>query len=261
MKIRCLGRAVVLLAAACAALSPAWAGETLTQVSTIDALIKGLYDGRTTFGELKKHGDFGIGTIDHLDGEVLALDGVFYQITSDGKVHPVPDEATTPLAIVTSFKAEQTKSLGEVGTLAALETWLDAHLGSENYFYAIRLTGTFSSIKVRSVPRQNPPYASLPAVVKTQSVFELHDVKGTLVGFRCPAYVKGLNVPGYHFHFLTEDRRAGGHVLDCAVKEGEAAWDELEKFEMILPKTEAFQQADFSQHDAQAVTTVEKASK
>ena len=252
---------LLLLGAVCALSLRAFAGDTLTQASTIDALIKGIYDGTTTFSELKKHGDFGIGTIDHLDGEVLALDGIFYQITSDGKVHQIPGTATTPLAIVTWFEADQTKPVGEAGTLAALEEWLDGQMGSVNYFYAVKIKGTFADIKVRSVPRQNPPYATLPEVVKTQAVFELKNVKGTLVGFRCPPYVKGINVPGYHFHFLTDDKQAGGHVLDCTITSGEAAWDVLDKLEMILPGTDAFQKADFSQHDAQAVKTVEKADK
>ena len=37
---------------------------------------------------------------------------------------------------------------------------------------------------------------------------------------RSPAWVGGLNVPGYHRHFLSDDRTVGGHVLDCRAREG-----------------------------------------
>ena len=37
---------------------------------------------------------------------------------------------------------------------------------------------------------------------------------------RSPAWVGGLNVPGYPGNFLSDDRTVGGHVLDCRVREG-----------------------------------------
>jgi acetolactate decarboxylase len=65
----------------------------------------------------------------------------------------------------------------------------------------------------RSVPRQERPYRSLKEVTRTQPTFVFRGVKGTLVGFRCPEYIGVVSVPGYHFHFLTADRKSGGHVL------------------------------------------------
>ncbi len=80
---------------------------------------------------------------------------------------------------------------------------------------AIRIDGHFKSVKVRSVPRQEKPYQGLEDAVKHQTEFQLKNVSGTLVGFRFPHYMDGVNVPGYHFHFITADKKAGGHALDC----------------------------------------------
>ena len=35
-----------------------------------------------------------------------------------------------------------------------------------------------------------------------------------MLGFRFPGYVEGIEVGGYHLHFISEDRWRGGHVLD-----------------------------------------------
>lgn len=239
--------------------TPATAGDTLVQVSTIDALMKGIYDGAFTFGALKKLGDFGIGTLDELDGEMLALDGEFFQFTADGVAHKINDSDETPFSAVTFFKSEKSAVLGRTESLAALQARLDADTVSANLFYAIRISGEFSMMSFRSVLKQKLPYVTLPEVVKQQSVFKLENVRGTLVGFRSPPFVKGINVPGYHFHFISEDRKTGGHVIDCAVTAATAEWDVLENLKLLLPRDEAFLKADFSTHDAKALESVEKA--
>lgn len=241
-------------------LQPASAGDTLVQISTIDALVKGIYDGACTFETLKKHGDFGIGTLDDLDGEMLALDGQFFQITSDGEVHSVSDKAETPFSAVTFFKSDKSANLGKMDSLAALQTQLDAASTSQNLFHAIRITGEFSMMSLRSVPKQTLPYVPLPEAVKHQALFKLANVRGTLVGFRCPPFVKGINVPGYHFHFISEDRKSGGHVLDCTVSAATADLDVLENLKVLLPQDEPFLKADFTTHDEKALDSVEKSA-
>lgn len=249
------------LLAACAFLSlaTAHAGETLVQVSTIDALIKGLYQGALDIGTLKQHGNFGIGTLDQLDGEMVALDGKVFQASSDGKVRQVPDTATTPFAAVTDFHPDAEFQLGPVANIAELAEQLDKRLPNTNQFFAIRLTGTFKMLSLRSVAKQAPPFAPLTEVVKSQAQFHFEDVRGTLVGFRCPAFAKGLNVTGYHFHFLSEDRTRGGHLLDCQFTTTNAAIDTLPNIKVLLPNTPEFLKADFAEHDPQAVEAVEKA--
>ncbi|MFA4837587.1 MAG: acetolactate decarboxylase [Dehalococcoidia bacterium] len=209
--------------------------ETLTQVSTIDALMNGIYDGVISHGELKKHGDFGVGTFEALDGEMLAFDGNFYQIKADGKVYKVDDSMMTPFAAVTFFDTDQTAALTKGMDYAQVGKFLDSLVPTENIFYAIKIEGTFEYIKTRSVPAQTKPYPPLAEVTKDQSVFEFQNVKGTIVGFRSPPYVKGINVPGYHLHFLTESGDAGGHLLELRVGEAKASLDYTSGFFMILP--------------------------
>jgi acetolactate decarboxylase len=109
---------------------------------------------------------------------------------------------------------------------------------SPNMFYAWKISGTFSYMKTRSVPKQAEPYPSLAEATANQKVFEFHDVQGTLVGVWCPEYVQGVNVAGYHLHFLTADAQAGGHVLECALQEGTAAADVTTEFVMLLPQNQ-----------------------
>ncbi len=232
--------------------------DTLYQASTIDALLDGLYDGDVTFGELKKHGNFGIGTFDYLDGEMIALDGEFYQVKMDGKVYPVDGKMETPFAVVTFFEPDNTIVLNGELDLKQLEAYLDKQLPSKNIFYAIRIDGTFKYIKARSVPRQEEPFPPLVDVVKEQAIFEFQDIEGTVVGFWCPAYVKGVNVPGYHLHFINKERTAGGHLLDCRTETGKIGIDHTSDFFMELPENEEFLTADLTEEKEEELKKVER---
>ena len=191
--------------------------HVLFQTSTIGALLQGAYDGDLSFAELAEHGDLGLGTLNGLDGEMIALDGRFYRAAVDGTVSEVDPGERTPFAVVTRFEpaieAELAGPLDHEALLAELDRLIPAGAAS----CAIRLDGRFELVRARSVPRQRPPYRPLTEVVAEQRVFELHDVVGTMVGFRFPAYAEGIEVSGYHLHFLDEAHERGGHVLDSRV--------------------------------------------
>lgn len=232
--------------------------DTLFQVSAINALLAGVYDGDVTFEELSEHGDFGLGTFQALDGEMIALDGRFYQIRNDGVAYPADDAMKTPFAVVTYFEADRSERLDKCENYAQLEQHLDALLPTENIFYAIKVDGVFDYVKARSVPKQDKPYQPLAEAIKDQSVFEFNDVGGTIVGFRCPEYVDGTNVPGYHFHFVTEDRQAGGHLLECRLQNVTVQIDYTSRFYMVLPESNDFYQTDLSQDNQGEPEEVEK---
>jgi acetolactate decarboxylase len=120
----------------------------------------------------------------------------------------------------------------DLGTLCSL---LDRLVGGEASCYAVRVDGSFHLVKTRSVPRQRKPYPPLAQVVEHQPTFELREVSGSLVGFRFPRYAQGLNVAGYHFHFITEDRSAGGHVLELGLAGGELRVDGEADLRLELP--------------------------
>lgn len=236
----------------------ALANETLVQISTIDALLAGLYDGKATIGDLKRQGDLGIGTFDALDGEMVLLDGQVYRVSADGKAAVVPDQETTPFAGVTFFAADQEISVPPGTDFAAFRALVDKALPSPNLFYAIRLEGRFKSVSTRSVPRQSKPYKELVEVVKNQPIFDFQEVEGTLVGFYCPPFVTGINVPGYHLHFLTTDRTAGGHLLGFTVDHATLQIDTLNRFVLQLPEDKGFAGVDLQQDRKQELQKVEK---
>jgi acetolactate decarboxylase len=199
--------------------------HTLFQTSTIDALLDGNYEGEINFAELRAYGDFGLGTLDALDGEMIGLDGVFYQVRADGRAYEVDQQMKTPFAVVTFFEPCEILPLTSSMNYATLRTYLDAVAGDRAICHAVRVEGHFHYVKTRSVPRQHKPYPPLVEVVKHQPTFEFHDIRGSLVGFRFPDYVQGINVSGYHFHFITEDRSGGGHLLECRMARGELRVD------------------------------------
>lgn len=232
--------------------------EVLYQTSTINALLEEVYDGNVTVKELKRHGDLGLGTFNQLDGEMIGLEGEFYQIKADGIAYPVDDKMKTPFAVVTFFWPDKTIVLKKTVNFKQLEQYLDSVLPTRNIFYAFKIEGTFKYVKARSVPRQNKPYQPLVEIVMDQPIFEFHDVKGTLVGSWFPGYMKGINVPGYHFHFITENKKAGGHLLECLTENVEIEIDFTGNSYLALPEDEEFYKAELSKENRAALEKVEK---
>lgn len=218
------------------ALTPA-----LTQVGVIDALLAGAYDGFFPLSRLTRAGNFGLGTFHRLDGEMVVLDGVVYQVPADGKVRRPAPGVTTPFAQVVRFRPSGSAELVPGSALKQVEAALDAAIGDANVFAAARVDAEFETLTARSVPAQSPPYRPLAEVAKGQSVFPFAGVSGTLVGLRGPAFAKGLGVPGWHWHFLTRDRARGGHVLDFRLAPAgprvRAGYMTLRRLELALPPT------------------------
>jgi len=244
----------LLLSGQCAAFED----DVLFQVSTIDALMQGVFDGFYSFDDLMDQGDFGIGTFNALDGEMVALDGEYYQVRADGVAYPVQGDMTAPFATVTRFEADQTAALENASNFTELARQIDRHLPSPNAFYALRIDGTFPYVQTRSVPRQEKPYPRLAEAVEDQSVFNLTNVTGSVVGIWSPDFVKGVNVPGYHLHFITEDRKAGGHILEIQVSNATAQVDVTAGFAMQLPSSGDFYNVNLSGDLQEELERIEK---
>ena len=225
--------------------------------STIDALLAGTYDGDLTIRELHAKGDFGIGTFNRIDGEMIAVDGVFYRARADGSVSVASPDDRTPLAYVTRFHPAQTIKAERALPLNELENWLDGRLTNLNLFYAVRIEGEFRDVSVRAIAPQVKPYKALAEVVKTQSVHDYPTTRGTLIGIRSPAFSKGISVPGYHWHFLTQDLKHGGHVLKLVLVSGTAQVEAISKLELQLPENEAFAHADQAKDRSEETRQVE----
>ena len=198
------------------------------------------------------------GTFNNLNGEMIALNNNFYQIKADGKVYPVTDSQITPFAVVTFFDRDSSITVKEKLDYDQLKQRIDKFLPTKNIFYAIKIEGTFQYVKARSVPQQKKPYPEILEIIKRQPIFEFQEIKGTMVGFRLPEYMNGINVPGYHLHFITEDKTAGGHVLDCILKDVTIEIDYTSKSYLDLPKLKGFYSADLTKKEKVDINRVEK---
>ena len=228
------------------------------QASTISALLERVYDGQTTIGELARHGDFGLGTFNALDGEMTVLDGVFYQCKSDGRAYVAKPTAQTPFAVVMRFDPTVEISVDDSMDFQAFAHAMDAAVPSRNIFYALKAGGVFDQVRVRAVPRQKPPYPTMSDVVHEQAVFDHRDIEGSVAGFRFPDYTVGLNAPGYHLHFISADRSVGGHVLEFSTRHVRVEIDITSDFHMELPEAGAFLDADLAKDHAASINEVEK---
>jgi acetolactate decarboxylase len=226
MMLRPMVWRVLALVVFAAAAAPLHATEVY-QVSTISSLLAGGYDGDTTVGELLRHGNFGLGTFNGVDGEMMVLDGEAYRGTVDGQAHVVAASELTPFAVVVALDPQGSVSVATGQSLEQLEAALDALPYS-----ASRVSGHFRAITLRSEPKQQPPYRPLAEVMTAQQVVHtIEEVEGTLIGFRFPAAASSVNVAGWHFHFLSADKTRGGHVLGLITGAGVVS---LEEFSDLL---------------------------
>jgi alpha-acetolactate decarboxylase len=219
------------------------------QFSTISALLEGVYDGDVTVADILRHGDFGLGTFNHLDGEMVILDGVCYRLRADGTATRAAPTDRTPFAAVTRFHSDfefaiQTRT-GRSEVIGAI----DRKIESPNLIYAVRITGRFAELHTRTVMEQRLPYPPLTEATEGQAETRFTDVTGVLVGFRTPDFEQGISVAGYHLHFLNSDRTSGGHVLDFSLEHGDVAVSGASQLHLSLPTSGAFLDARLSGDD------------
>lgn len=224
-------------------------GSEIYQTSTMGALLEGIYEGDVTIRELLRHGNFGLGTFNGLDGEMLVLDGVCYQLRSDGSATVADLDELTPFAAVTWFHPDRSIDVSAPCDRAALKARIDQALESTNLMVAVRVTGDFSRIRTRTVTEQHPPYRAFTEATQDQQEVTFVDVSGTLAGFRMPDYEQGISVAGYHSHFIDEDRKHGGHTLDYQLVRGTVQIAVRSELHLSLQRTQQFLGAELNQAD------------
>jgi len=230
--------------------------HTLYQVSTAAALVEGIYQGAVQVSILRKHGDLGLGTFECLDGEMVIVDGRFFQVRGDGSVREVLDSVLSPFAAVTTFSADRAITVEYCPDLSHLTSQFDALRSSDNFFYALRVDGTFEYVHARAMRRtkEGVPLVQAAAV---QPEFEFKNISGTFVGFWTPEYAKSLNVPGYHLHFISADRAHGGHLLQCRGKNLHVQIQREGDYHIVLPETEDFLKANLQRDPTAALARAE----
>ncbi len=215
---------------------------TLFQVSTLEALSVGTFQGAYPVGLLRWQGNFGLGTYDGIDGEMIVLDGRFYHARADGSVTESPDTELSSFAAVVNFVPQKNYRVQGM-SMAQLDSFIASIIPSDNYFYAIRIHGQFSSVTTRAIGKLTPPYPALSEALKEQKTFTRDASVGTAVVIRSPEYVSNLNVAGNHYHFISDDRQFGGHALDLTLADGTLEIQEVRRNTIFLPENGAFQQA------------------
>ena len=230
---------------------------TLFQVSSTGALVEGVSTGAVTVAELAEHGDFGLGTFSHFDGEMVVLDGRFYQVQGENAVTEAPRDALVPFAVVTHFEPDLKKTIEPFDTFDELSERLNALRSSENLIYAVRIRGILSHVKARAACKIEGR-ATLAELAETQAVFEFDDMPCTIVGFWMPEYTSAVNVTGWHLHFLSDDRLHGGHILNCSGGPLVAELEHMSDFRMAIPETAEFLKADLTGDPTAVIEDVER---
>ncbi len=221
-------------------------GQALYVTAPVNALVEGIYQENVFIKDVLQHGDFGLGTFNHLDGEMVVLDGVVYQLKSDGLAYVVdPETMQTPYACVNFFTPDSYEDVERQLDFAGLTALLENTLPSPNMIYAIRIEGEFGYIRTRSVPRQDS-YRPLVEVAREQPEYEYENIRGVMTGYWTPTFMDSLSVPGYHLHFLCSERRHGGHLLACETRSIRVAIQHLPRLEVELPVSLDYLAAQFT---------------
>ena len=222
--------------------------ETIYQVALLQSLALGHFDGSITVKDLKTFGDTGIGTFEGLDGEMIFIDGVVYRANQDCKINVVADKVTIPFSNVTFFDKDFSVDLMNIADKTRLEAELNKLVAKNgvNDFYMIKLHGNFNAITVRSERGQVKPYPTLvESLQATQKECTFENISGTIVGLYCPEFMSSLNSVGWHFHFISDDKKFGGHVLELNLNRGTAQFDKTAAFRMGLPNNADFDALNF----------------
>ena len=219
-------------------------GQVMYQVSTLQALAMGYSKAVVPVGEFLQHGDIGLGTYENVDGEMIVVDGQCYRALEDGKAVCAGTDMGVPFAVTTFFKDNAKVPVNNIENIEKLKQILDLKIEEDfglNSMHVVRIDAVFPKVCARSESGYISHHISLKEILqKTQKDFFFYDIKGTLVCVYFPDHMDGINAPGWHFHFLSEDKSKGGHVFDLEISEGEAVINKISRIQIDLPSTPAF---------------------
>ena len=231
------------------------------QVSTLQALALGYSRAVISAEELLKEGDTGLGTFEDVNGEMIVMDGHCYRADQDGNVTVVPSKTGVPFAAVAKLNGEQIFQLGNMSDIASVRTELTRKIEERfglNSMHVVKIDGVFDKVDARSEAPYRSHHITLKEVLgKTQKAFQFENIHGSLVGVYFPDYMDGINMPGWHLHFLSEDRSQGGHVFDVCIREGAVKVDKITNIYINLPKEAAFDTYTLKQDLQEEIKSVE----
>jgi acetolactate decarboxylase len=217
--------------------------STFFQYNIWGAFVNRVFDGDLSVRQLQSKGDIGLGSFDLLDGEMVMLDGITYRIREDGVVSVGDKEDQIVYADATFFRKENEFTTNEELNYENLRKVLNSRIPSPNNFYAFKITGEFDNIKLGGLHKQTQPFTKgLDYLIPNRPVFEGKKIKGTMVGFYCPPFIGDINTAGYHFHFISDDKKLGGHIMEIgATSFLNVAMQKLVNYEFRLPQSQDFE--------------------
>jgi acetolactate decarboxylase len=214
------------------------------QVSTLQALALGYTRTVIEVAGLLEHGNIGLGTYTDVNGEMITVDGQCYRALEDGSVVKAGPGDGVPFCAVSFFHGDRTFETGRAESIKDLKTLLDLKIEEKfglNSMHMVRIDGHFDKVMARSEAAYESQHVELKDILsKTQKEFEFDDIDGTLVCVYFPDYMDGINAPGWHLHFISEDRTRGGHVFELALERGTVSIDKINNIEIKLPSEPAF---------------------
>ena len=238
----------------------------LYQVSTLQALMLGYIKGVISVKELLKHGDTGLGTFEDLDGEMIVIDGHCYRASSNGQMYEPDLDYGIPFAVATKLKGVRSWDWDEINGIdtltAMLNNKIEAHFGL-NSMHIVRIDGDFDFIDARSeLPSRKAQHVSLKELLNTtQYSFRFEKISGSVICLYFPDYMDGLNLPGWHLHFISKDRSMGGHVFDLKINSCRVKLDKIARIELQLPTEPGFDTYELKSASAQDAKNIEQGKK
>ena len=237
--------------------------QTMYQVSTLQALAMGYSRSVVSAEKFLQHGDIGLGTYEDVNGEMILLEGTCYRALEDGEVIRAEADAGIPFAVNTVFRTVEGLPVRDIGDIEALKRFLDLRIEEDfglNSMHVVRVDGSFDKVCARSESAYRSQHVSLKTILQeTQKDFVFDDIRGTLVCVYFPDYMDGINAPGWHLHFLSDDRTRGGHVFDLKMREGTAMINKITRIEIELPSTPAFDTYSLKNASQDEIREVEQA--
>jgi len=188
--------------------------DKIFQYSSKKALITNHYVGNLTVAEIKENGNFGLGTFNMIDGEMVISENNVYQVLPNGEVNNMQADTKSPFVVTKYFEADTTFSITDL-SLNSLKKMLEPVLSNLSTPFAIKIIGKYKTLKSRSVDKVANESVSLDEIIANQTIFDFTNVEGTLIGFWFPEYFDGVNFAEYHLHALLNNFSGGGHILDC----------------------------------------------
>lgn len=231
----------------------------LFQYGVANAFIEGVYEGELPVSELLEEGDFGLGAPNLIDGELTIVGGKAYQSNAKGETFEAPTKLNTPFAFVTKFRPDTVCQLPPVQSIEELFSRIRTLLPNPNSMYALHITGKFSEMKTRAFPPvKQKPFIPIARQLDRQVFMKLNETEGEMIGFYMPVYLSGINIAGLHFHFLSDDRKSGGHVVGLAATALAIEIEEVKDFNLQIPQMPDFKSFKFIGNNNLNLQKIEK---